>query len=318
MYGNLSKTIVNVPKAFHLSAYITSSTLAENRYKEPAIYDTFSYLRKINKRGKSRYFRLNEHFKENSPYSDLNFNNNKRYVSPISKLKTFISLNYFINKKIRKSISQTQLLSKTNSMNLSKTTNKEISKDNNNETHSSQIINIINNSIKENNQFKQQMDFSEEKNNLSKISEALPLEENTKNNNKEEETKLKQAEESEDRIKLKNYMNKLIANKPHNLKELKSYLKMNYADEEKRQIVFPRIGKVKNSISQDDLFKKTLIMKLSSLSMIRPEVKEGIFKRKKNIIMKRDFDMLRRIYNVRKKLPFHLRNIISYEALVQE
>jgi len=69
MYGNLSKTIVSVPNSFHLSAHITSSTLAENRYKEPTIYDTFSHLRKINSRPNNRYFRLSEHFKEHSPYT---------------------------------------------------------------------------------------------------------------------------------------------------------------------------------------------------------------------------------------------------------
>ena len=71
-------------------------------------------------------------------------------------------------------------------------------------------------------------------------------------------------------------------------------------------------------MSQDDLFKKTLNMKLNSLTMVRPEIKEGIFRRKKNMIMKRDYDMIRRIYNVRKKLPFHLKNILSHEALIQQ
>ena len=187
MYGNLSKTIVSVPNSFHLSAHITSSTLNEFKYKEPAIYDTFSYLKKINSNPNNRYFRVSEHFKENSPYKDLNFNNNKRYISPLTDLKHTISLNYLLfgrnndinKKKFRKSISQEQLLSRTNSMNLSKVTYKENSKENN-ETHSSQIINFMNNSIKENNNDKQQMDLIEEKNELSKINEVLPIEENTK------------------------------------------------------------------------------------------------------------------------------------------
>lgn len=325
MFGNLSRTIVTVPKSFHLSAHITSSTLAENRYKEPTIYDTFSHLRKINSRPNNRYFRLSEHFKEHSPYTDLNFNNNKRYISPISKLSPFISLNHFlfgknvdVNKKIRKSVSQAQLLSKTNSMNISKITNKENSKDNYIDTHSSQNINIMNNSLKDNTQYKQQIDF-EEKNDLYRINEALPLEENTKdmNNLNEEELKTKNSDE-EEKIRQENYIKKLKDNRPHNLEELKKYLEMKYTDETKPQNFLPKIGKVPNSISQDDLFKKTLTKKLASLTMIRPEVKAGLFKRKKNMILKRDYDMIRRIYNVRKKLPFHLRNILSYEALVQE
>ena len=40
--------------------------------------------------------------------------------------------------------------------------------------------------------------------------------------------------------------------------------------------------------------------------------------RKKNMIMKRDYDLIKRIYNVRKTLPYYLRNIISYEALAQQ
>ena len=327
MYGNLSRTIVTVPKSFHLSAHITTSNLGENKYKEPTIYDTFSHLKKVNSRVNKRYFRLNEHFKENSPYTDLNFNNNKRYISPISKLKPVISLNYFlfgknfdINKKIRKSLSQAQIFSKTNSMNLSKITNKDNSKDNYNDTHSSQNINIMNNSIKENNQNREQVDLIEEKNNLENINEVLPLEENTKDINiiNDEIINTKNSEgEEEQKIRQENFIKKLKENSPHNLKELKNYLEMNYFEENKPPNFLPKIGKVPNSISQDDLFKKTLTSKLASLTMLRPEVKEGLFKRKKNMILKRDYDMIRRIYNVRKKLPFHLRNILSYEALVQ-
>ena len=327
MYGNLSKTIVSVPNSFHLSAHITSSTLNEFKYKEPAIYDTFSYLKKINSNPNNRYFRVSEHFKENSPYKDLNFNNNKRYISPLTDLKHTISLNYLLfgrnndinKKKFRKSISQEQLLSRTNSMNLSKVTYKENSKENN-ETHSSQIINFMNNSIKENNNDKQQMDLIEEKNELSKINEVLPIEENTKeidNNSINDDKKPKNSEE-EEKIRKENYIKKLLENRPKNYKEINNFLDIKFTDETKQKQILPKIGRVPNSISQDDLFKKTMTLKLASLSMIRPEVKEGLFKRKKNMILKRDYDLIRRIYNVRKKLPFHLKNIISYEALMQK
>ena len=324
MYGNLSKTIVTVPKSFHLSAHITSSTLAENRYKEPTINDTFSHLNKIKSRTKNRYFRLSEHFKENSPYKDLNFNNNKRYISPVLSLKPFGSLDNFlfgkkgnINKKIRKSISQAQLLSRTNSMNLSKVTNKEISKD---DSHSSKNINIHirNISIKKiNNKFQPQVEPIEEKNNLSKINELLPLEDSKNINLNDEEIKSKNSEEEEKAAKEK-YLKKLNENKPHNLEDLKKFLEMKYTDVTKPLNYLPKIGRSPNSISQDDLFKKTLTMKLNSLSMIKPEVKKALFKRKKNMILKRDYDMIRIMYNVRKELPIHFRNIISYEALAQE
>ena len=324
MYGNLSKTIVSVPNGFHLSAYLISSPSAKKKIKESTVYDTFSFLKKNNNKTNNRYFRLCEYFNENSPYNDLNFNNNKRFISKVEALRP-TNLNTFLrgtradfNKKIRKSVSQAQFFSKTNSMNISKTSNKEISKDNYNESHSSQMFNkIMNNSIKENIQNRQQINSFDDKINLSKINEVLPVEENTKNNNIEEENKSKNVEE-EYKNRQDEYIKKLIENKPHNLKELKTYLEMKYTSETKPLDYLPKIGKVSNSISQDDLFKKTLTMKLASLSMVRPEVKEAIFKRQKNLIMKRDFEMIRRIYNVRKKLPNHLRNIISYDALIQE
>ena len=109
-----------------------------------------------------------------------------------------------------------------------------------------------------------------------------------------------------------------MENRPKNYKEINNFLDIKFTDETKKKQILPKIGRVPNSISQDDLFKKTMTLKLASLSMIRPEVKEGLFKRKKNMILKRDYDLIRRIYNVRKKLPFHLKNIISYEALMQK
>ena len=325
MYGNLSKTIVSVPKIFHLSSYSTNYNFSETRYKEP-IHDTFSSLKTLNPRLTKRYFRLKEHFKETSPYTYLNFNNNKRYISPVININPSKNLSYYLfskditfNRKlsIKKSISQGQIVSKNITLNVSKYTNKEISKDNNNDTHSSQFFNIMNNSMKENNNNKQQIDLIDEKNNLSKINEVLPLEDNTKNKNINEENNTKNSEE-EEKLKQDNYINKLIENKPHNLEELKSYLEMKFIPKTKTNYFVPKIVKVHNAISQDDLFKRTINLKLASLSLIKPKVKEGIFKRTKNMILKRDYDIIRKIYSIRKKLPFHLRNIISYEALTQQ
>ena len=93
---------------------------------------------------------------------------------------------------------------------------------------------------------------------------------------------------------------------------------MKYTDETKKINFLPKITRRINSISQDDLFKQTLNYKLASLRLIKPQVKEGIFKRRKNLIMKRDYDLIKRIYNVRKSLPFYLRNIVSYEALEKQ
>lgn len=327
MYGNLSKTIVSVPNAFHLSAHLIGITVPENKYKIQTINDTFSYLNNIKYRSNNRYFRLSEHFKENSPYKDLNFNNNRRYISPLV-IRPSISLNKLlfpkklnINKRIKKSISQDQLISNTNTLNLSKTLNKEITKENNydNFNHSNQFVNIMDNITKENLNNNSKNNLSEEKNSLTKINEFNTLEQHSINNNTiHEETNSKNSEE-EEKTRQENYFKKLEENKPHNLSQLKKFLEMKYTDETKKINFLPKIrGGVPDSISQDDLFKQTLNSKLASLRMIKPKVKEGIFKRKKNMIMKRDYDLIKRIYNVRKSLPFYLQNIISYEVLAQQ
>ena len=327
MYGNLSKTIVSVPNAFHLSAHLIGITVPENKYKIQTINDTFSYLNNIKYRPNNRYFRLSEHFKENSPYRDLNFNNNRRYISPLV-IRPSISLNKLLfpknsnnNLRIKKSISQDQLISNTNTLNLSKTLSKEITKENNidNYNYSNQFVNIMDNTTKENINNNSKSNISEEKNSLTKINEYNNVEQNSINNNTiQEEIRSKNSEE-EEKTRQENYFKKLEENKPHNLSQLKKFLEMKYTDETKKINFLPKIrGGVPDSISQDDLFKQTLNSKLASLRMIKPKVKEGIFKRKKNMIMKRDYDLIKRIYNVRKTLPYYLKNIISYEALAQE
>ena len=324
MYGNLSKTIVSVPNAFNISAHLTGLTLYDNKYKHQTINDTFSYLNKIKLRANNGYFKLSEHFKENSPYMDLNFNNNRRYISPLVT-KPSINLNHLLfpkninnNQKIRKSISQSQLISKASSLNVSKIMDKEITKEANADNNVHPIINIIDNTTKDNINNKQEINLSETKNTLTKINEFLPIEENTKNNNTINEENYSKNSEEEEKSRQENYFKKLEENKPHNLAQLKKFLEIKYIDDSKKINFLPKIRRVTESISQDDLFKQTLISKLASLRMIKPKVKEGIFKRKKNMIMKRDYDLIKRIYNVRKTLPYYLRNIISYEALAQQ
>ena len=324
MYGNLSKTIVSVPNAFNISAHLTGLTLYDNKYKHQTINDTFSYLNKIKLRANNGYFKLSEYFKENSPYMDLNFNNNRRYISPLVT-KPSINLNDLLfpkninnNQKIRKSISQSQLISKASSLNVSKIMDKEITKEANADNNVHPIINIIDNTTKDNINNKQEINLSETKNTLTKINEFLPIEENTKNNNTINEENYSKNSEEEEKSRQENYFKKLEENKPHNLAQLKKFLEIKYIDDSKKINFLPKIRRVTESISQDDLFKQTLISKLASLRMIKPKVKEGIFKRKKNMIMKRDYDLIKRIYNVRKTLPYYLRNIISYEALAQQ
>ena len=316
-----------MPNAFHLSAHLIGITVPENKYKIQTINDTFSYLNNIKYRPNNRYFRLSEHFKENSPYRDLNFNNNRRYISPLV-IRPSISLNKLLfpknsnnNLRIKKSISQDQLISNTNTLNLSKTLSKEITKENNidNYNYSNQFVNIMDNTTKENINNNSKSNISEEKNSLTKINEYNNIEQNSINNNTIQEEIHSKNSEEEEKTRQENYFKKLEENKPHNLSQLKKFLEMKYTDETKKINFLPKIrGGVPDSISQDDLFKQTLNSKLASLRMIKPKVKEGIFKRKKNMIMKRDYDLIKRIYNVRKTLPYYLKNIISYEALAQE
>ena len=100
MLGNLSQTVVKVPNFFNLLTKLSGPEFSKTRYREPPLIDTFSQLKRVNSQINKRYFRLNDHFKESAPYKYLNYNNNKRYISPISKipLRNFVKLSlHFAN-----------------------------------------------------------------------------------------------------------------------------------------------------------------------------------------------------------------------------
>jgi hypothetical protein len=294
MYGNLSQTIVKLPKFFHISSYLSSCESSKTRYREPPLLDTFSQIKKINSYLKRRYFRLNDHFKENAPYKDLNFNNNKRYISPLTKIKPRkIFNNYFIaenSNRFRKSNSQTQIMPKNPNTLIS---NNNSSKD---------MINTNNINILENNRYSLLSNTIniEDKNNLSSINESQMN--NNKNNDEINESNAN-LDNNED-IRFKIYKKKLIEKKPKNLKELKEYLDFNYMDNKKFSL--PKIRSIHKSISQDDLFKKSLDKKIESLTLIKPEIKNLLYKRN-NIILKRDYDLLHKLYSKNKDNPLPIR-----------
>ena len=283
MYGNLSQTIVKLPKFFHISSYLSLCESSKTRYREPPLLDTFSQIKKINSYLKRRYFRLNDHFKENAPYKDLNFNNNKRYISPLTKIKPRkIFNNYFIaenSNRFRKSNSQTQIMPKNPNTLIS---NNNSSKD---------MINTNNINILENNRYSLLSNTIniEDKNNLSSINESQMN--NNKNNDEINESNAN-LDNNED-IRFKIYKKKLIEKKPKNLKELKDYLDFNYMDNKKFSL--PKIRSIHKSISQDDLFKKSLDKKIESLTLIKPGIKNFLYKRN-NIILKKDYDLLHKLY----------------------
>ena len=293
MYGNLSQTIVKLPKFFHISSYLSSCETSKTRYREPPLLDTFSQIKKINSYLKRRYFRLNDHFKENAPYKDLNFNNNKRFISPLTKIKPIKNFNnYFIaengdNKlKYLRNNSQLQIMPMNSNTLIS---NNNSSKD---------MINTNNINALENNRYSllSKSINIEDKNNLSSINESQM---NYNKNNDEIDESKTNLENNED-IRFKIYKKKLMEKKPKNLKELKEFLGFNYMDTKKFSL--PKIRSIHKSISQDDLFKKSLDKKIESLTLIKPGVKNLLYRRN-NIILKKDYDLLHKLYSKNKNNP---------------
>lgn len=294
MYGNLSQTIVKLPKFFHISSYLSSCESSKTRYREPPLLDTFSQIKKINSYLKKRYFRLNDHFKENAPYKDLNFNNNKRYISPLTKIKPINSFsNYFIPENLhemKRNNSQIQVMPMNSNTLIS---NNSLSKD---------MANTNNINIIENNRYTLLSNTInvEDKNNLSSINESQMN--NNKNNGEIDESN-NNLDNNED-IKFKIYKKKLMEKKPKNLKELKEFLEFNFMDTSKK-FSLPKIRSIHKSMSQDDLFKKSLDKKIESLTLIKPEFKNLLYKRN-NIILKKDYDLLHKLYSKNKNKINHL------------
>lgn len=287
MYGNLSQTVVKLPKFFHISSYLSSCETSKTRYREPPILDTFSQIKKINSYLKRRYFRLNDHFKENAPYKDLYYNNNKRFISPLTKFKPIKSFNnYFMAENaniFRRNNSQIQFMPMNSNTLIP---NNNLSKD---------MINTNNINVLENNRYTLLSNTIniEDKNNLSSINESQMN--NNKNNDEldESNTNLNNNED----IRFKIYKKKLMEKKPKNLKELKEFLDFNYMDTKKFSL--PKIRSIHKSISQDDLFKKSLDKKIESLTSIKPGIKNFLYKRN-NIILKKDYDLLHKLYSKNK------------------
>ena len=101
-------------------------------------------------------------------------------------------------------------------------------------------------------------------------------------------------DDNDEEKKIQKYLKKLRDKKPKNIKELKELLDMKYLEEKKKNKL-PIIRSLHMSISQDDLFKKTIDKKIESFTMIRPEIKNSIFRRKKNFIFQKDYDLFKKI-----------------------
>jgi hypothetical protein len=233
-------------------------------------------MKNVNSRLKKRYFRIKDHFKQNSVYKDLNYNNNKRYITPVTKLGKSNSFNNFFSNN-----SQIRKFSKKIKFNTSIDSNKTLSKDNIKYTNTQNENGCFeNNRYKYNGEKKDTLnDFNDNPNNNEKSGENY---QNGNDNNEDEKTKITK------------YLNKLHEKKTYNLNELKELLDMNYMNfmkiDDNKKILFHHIKGINESISQDDLFMKTLDKKVESLTTIKPAVKIALFKRKRNIILKKNFD----------------------------
>jgi hypothetical protein len=290
MYGNLSQTVIQVPNMFHILSHLSSEKFAKTRYRELPLLDTFSQMKKVNSPLKNRYFRVNDHFKTNSVYKDLNYNNNKRYISPVTKLQSNSCNNFFASNN------QIRIISNNKKFNISIDSSKTLSKDNikdintQNENNRCYENNRYNNYEKNNNVID---DLTDNPNNNEKSDENIQNE----NNNREDE-----------KTKITKYLNILREKKPQNLKELKELLDMNYMNfmkiEDKKRILFPSIKGIHRSISQEDLFMKSLDKKLESLTTIKSSVKASLSKRKKNIILKKDYDLFLKFNGNHQKISF--------------
>ena len=120
MLGNLSQPIVIIPNSFKFLSKIPQKDLSKTRYRNTPLLDTFSQLKRLNSPINRRYFRFKDHFNGNSPYKDLNYNNEKRITSSMTKLSmitsqhSFFSNFKYINKKLKKNKSQTEIISNKN------------------------------------------------------------------------------------------------------------------------------------------------------------------------------------------------------------
>ena len=314
MLGNISQTIVKVPNFFNLLAKLSSKEFEKTRYREPPLLDTYSTLNRVNSNLNKRYFCLNDHFKENALYKDLNYNNNKRYLSSITKLPKrslhdlFYIENVGANKNLKRNKSQLQIIrqSKNNSINL-------LTKDSLNQTNPNDIISNIR---FENDRYNVLNPLNDEKNFPDININNKNINENNRdfdnNNENDENNKNIENKIDDEKIKIEKYMKKLRDYKPKNIEELKQYLDIKYMEEtNNNNNILPRIRGIHKSISQDDLFKKTIKKKIESLTMIRPEVKNSIYRRQKNIVLKRDYDLIHKIYANHTNSPFYFKNNLN-------
>ena len=256
MLGNLSKILIRVPDFFNNSSPNATKQLDKlNNSENLNIF--FS-----NNRIENRKYRLNKiYFREkdfwlNNFGSEMNFNNNKR--TPIS-LKNY-SLKSLSNKNIYLKNIETQ----NNSNIINHESSKYLLTDHQRLNNDKIKLRTINNIFKikgfteENNDFRNELRLKSESNQITKRN-SLNINTNFK-------------------LESKNN-NKIINNdKINNYKKSKNY---------KIKSEFPSIYKALKS--QENLFQDKLDRRFNSLKLLRPEIKEQLREKNRNMVGKNEF-----------------------------
>ena len=256
MLGNLSKILIRVPDFFNNSSPNATKQLDKlNNSENLNIF--FS-----NNRIENRKYRLNKiYFREkdfwlNNFGSEMNFNNNKR--SPIT-LKNY-SLKSLSNKNIYLKNIETQNNSNIIKHESSKYLLTDHERLNNDKTKLRTINNIykIKGFTEENNDFRNELRLKSESNQITKRN-SLYINTNFKGESKNN--------------------NKIINNdKINNYKKSKNY---------KIKSEFPSIYKALKS--QENLFQDKLDRRFNSLKLLRPEIKEQLREKNRNMVGKNEF-----------------------------
>ena len=256
MLGNLSKILIRVPDFFNNSSPNATKQLDKlNNSENLNIF--FS-----NNRIENRKYRLNKiYFREkdfwlNNFGSEMNFNNNKR--TPIT-LKNY-SLKSLSNKNIYLKNFETQ----NNSNIIKHESSKYLLTDHERLNNDKIKLRTINNIYKikgfteENNDFRNELRLKSESNQITKRN-SLNINTNFKGESKNN--------------------NKIINNdKKNNYKISKNY---------KIKSEFPSIYKALKS--QENLFQDKLDRRFNSLKLLRPEIKEQLREKNRNMVGKNEF-----------------------------
>ena len=258
MLGNLSKILIRVPDFFNNSSINDTSQIEKlNNIEKQNIF--FS-----NNKIENRKYRLNKiYFREkdfwlNNYGSEMNFNNNKR--SPIS------SKNSPLKSLSNKNICLKNIEAQHNSNTIKQENNKYLLTDHQHQNNEKPKLKTINNIYKinglneENNDIRNELRLKSESNQITKRN-SLNINTNLKGES--------------------NIIDKIIHEDNKNNDKIKKNKKY------KIKFEFPSIYKALKS--QENLFQDRLDRRFNSLKSLRPEIKEQLREKNRNMVGKNEF-----------------------------